>query len=109
MKIIALNIDNMIEELKIVDDLADQCGRKVYPSETGDYIVEDYGDGSFAVEWYDEETEEWLNRREFKAQLGVFDRVMLEGETSSRPVDEVAASRFLRAKRVSYICQDGEE
>lgn len=109
MKIIALNEDNKIEELKIIDDLTDQCGRKVYPSETGDYIVEDYGDGSFATEWYDEEAEEWLNRREFKTKFGVFDRVMLEGETSSRPVDEVAASRFLRAKRVSYILQDGEE
>ena len=109
MKIIVLNEDNKIEELKIIDDLTDQCGRKVYPSETGDYIVGDYGDGSLAVEWYDEETEEWLNRRELKTRLSVFDRVMLEGETSSRPVDEVAASRFLRAKRVSYICQEGEE
>ena len=109
MKIIALDAFSHIEDLKVIDDLTEQCGRNVYPSETGDYIVEDYGDGSFAVEWYDEETEEWLNRREFKTKFGVFDRVMLEGETSSRPVDEVAASRFLRAKRVSYICQDGEE
>lgn len=109
MKIIALNALSHIEDLKVIDDLTEQCGREVYPSETGDYIVEDYGNGSFAVEWYDEETEEWSNRREFNAKLGVFDRVMLEGETSSRPVDEVAASRFLRAKRVSHICQDGEE
>lgn len=109
MKIIALNEDNKIEELKIIDDLTEQCGRKVYPSDAGDYIVEDYGDGSFAVEWYDDEAEEWLNRREFRTKFDVFDRVMLEGETSSRPVDEVAASRFLRAKRVIYICQEGEE
>ena len=109
MKIITLNAFSHIEDLNVIDDLTEQCGRKVYPSETGDYIVEDYGDGSFAVEWYDEETEEWSNRREFNTKLGVFDRVMLEGETSSRPVDEVAASRFLRAKRVSYMCKDGEE
>ena len=109
MKIITLNAFSHIEDLKVIDDLTEQCGRKIYPSGTGDYIVEDYGDGSFAVEWYDEETEEWSNRRKFNAKLDVFDRVMLEGETSSRPVDEVAASRFLRAKRVSYICQDGEE
>ena len=109
MKIIALNEYNMIEDLNVIDDLTDQCGRNVYPSDTGHYIVEDYGDGSFAVEWYDEETEEWSDRREFKTKFDVFDRVMLDGETSSRPVDEVAASRFLRAKRVSYICQEGEE
>lgn len=109
MKIIALNADNKIEELNIIDDLTGQCGCEVYPSETGDYIVEDYGDGSFAVEWYDDETEEWSSRREFKTKLEVFDRVMLEGETSPRPVDEVAAHYYLRAKRVSYICQEGEE
>lgn len=109
MKIIVLNEYDKIEELKIVDDLTNQCGRSVYPTEAGDYIVEDYGDGSFAVEWYDEEAEEWSNRREIKTKFGPFDRVMLEGDTSSRPVDEVAASRFLRAKRVAYICQEGEE
>ena len=109
MKIIVLNELNKIEEFNIVDDLTNQCGRSVYPTETGIYVIEDYGDGSFAIEWYDEETEEWSGRREFKTRFDVFDRVMLEGETSSRPVDEVAASRFLRAKRVSYICQEGEE
>ncbi len=109
MKIIALNVYDKVEELNIIDDLTHQCGRRIYPSDAGDYVVEDYGDGGFAVEWYDDETEEWVGRREFKTKLGIFDRVMLEGETSSRPVDEVAASRFLRAKRVSYICQEGDE
>lgn len=109
MKIIVLNEFNKVEELNIVDNLTNQCGRSVYPTETGIYITEDYGDGSFAIEWYDEETKEWLNRREIRAEFDIFDRVMLEGETSSRPVDEVAASRFLQAKRVAYICQEGEE
>lgn len=109
MKIIALNEYNKIEEINVIDDLTEQCGREVYPSDAGDYIVEDYGDGSFAVELYDDETEEWSDRREFRTKFDMLDRVMLEGETSSRPVDEVAASRFLRAKRVNYICQDGEE
>ena len=109
MKIIVLNENNKIEEINITDDLTEQCGRGVYPSNAGDYIVEDYGDGSFAVEFYDDETEEWSDRREFKTKFDAFDRVVLESETSSRPVDEVAASRFLRAKRINYICQDGEE
>ena len=109
MKIIALNENNKIEEVDIIDDLTEQCGREVYPSDAGDYIVEDYGDGSFAVEFYDDEIEEWSDRREFKTKFEAFDRVMLEGETSSRPVDEVAAHYYLRAKRVSYICQEGEE
>ena len=109
MRIIVLNADNMIEELEVIDDLTEQCGREAYPSDDGDYIVEDYGDGSFAVEFYDDEAEEWSDRREFKTKFEAFDRVMLEGETSSRPVDEVAASYLLRAKRVAYICQEGEE
>lgn len=109
MKIIALNEDNKIEELNIIDDLTEQCGRSVYPSDDGYYIVEDHGDGSFAAEWYDDDTDEWSDRREFSTKFDVFDRVMLEGETSSRPVDEVAASYLLRAKRVVYICQEGEE
>lgn len=109
MKIIALNGYNKIEEINVIDDLTEQCGREVYPSDAGDYIVEDYGDGSFAVEFYDDETEEWSDRREFKTRFDAFDRVVLESETSSRPVDEVATSRFLRAKSVSYICYEGEE
>lgn len=109
MKIIVLNEFNKIEELNIVDDLTNRCGRSIYPTDTGIYITEDYGDGSFAIEWYDEETEEWLNRRELRTKFDAFDRVMLEGETSSRPVDEVAASRFLCTKRVAYICQEVEE
>ena len=109
MKIIVLNSYDKIEEINIVEDLTNQCGRSVYPSETGYYVVDDYGDGSFAVEWYEEETEEWSGRREIQNKFDVFDRVVLEGETSSRPVDEVAASRFLQAKRVAYICQEGEE
>lgn len=109
MKIIVLNEFDKIEELNVIDDLTNQCGRSVYPTDAGVYVTEDYGDGSFAVEWYDEETKEWSGRREIQAKFDVFDRVMLEGETSSRPVDEVAGSRFLSAKRVAYICQEGEE
>lgn len=109
MKIIVLNEFSKVEELNIVDNLTNQCGCSVYPTETGIYITEDYDDGSFAIEWYDEETKKWLNRREIQTEFNIFDRVMLEGETSSRPVDEVAASRFLQDKRVAYICQEGEE
>lgn len=109
MKTIVLTAYDMVKELNIIDDLTDQCGRSVYPSETGDYIIEDYGDGSFAVEWYDEETKEWSDHREIKTKFDTFDRVVLEGETSPRPVDEVAASHLLRTKRVSYVCQEGEE
>lgn len=109
MKIIALNAYNKVVKINIIDDLTEQCGCEVYPSDAGDYIVEDYGDGSFAVEFYDDETEEWSDRREFETRFGAFDRVVLEGETSSRPVDEVAGSRFLSAKRVAYVCQEGEE
>lgn len=108
MNIIALNAYDKLEDLKIVEDLANQCGRSVYPTETGNYIVEDYGDGSFAIEWYDDETEEWSDRREFQTRFSTFDRVMLEGDTASRPIDEVVASRFLRQKRIAYVCQGDE-